>query len=328
MQEEQKMSENNKDYLCFADFEFTCGYYINKYECEILSAGVIICDKDYEVKEKFYCTCRPYRHPKLTKQCRRLTKLTQEEINDSPDSNDVMEIIVKLLKKYRINNIYVWGSSDKSALSSDVKQHQKYRKEYGNIQRVREKIFDIQEKITDKMELPEPVNIKELASAFDYTPTGNFHNALNDALALYVIYKAVCTDDIKSNEKLSEIRRKRQDKLKEQRSESEKKQKDTAFSLPLSEEEKLYYEEIKEDYKKERHYILMRSKIVNSINRNPNEIEFLLIYMKGKRNIKVIPKSKYNYTLQNLSEKAITFERNNFSELILSECRKAETVTI
>lgn len=72
----------------------------------------------------------------------------------------------------------------------------------------------------------------------------------------------------------------------------------------------------------------MRSKIVNSINRNPNEIEFLLIYMKGKRNIKVIPKSKYNYTLQNLSEKAITFERNNFSELILSECRKVETVTI
>ncbi len=322
------MSENRKKYLCFADFEFTCGYCINKYESEILSAGVIICDENYEIKERFYCTCRPYRYPKLTRQCRKLTKLTQEEIDNSPDSNDVMKIIVKLVKKYKIDDIYVWGNFDKPALLSDVKQHQKFRKEYGNIQRVISKILDIQKKITEQMELPEPVNIKELASAFDYTPAGSFHNALNDALALYVIYRAVCTDDLKSNEKLAEIRRKRLDRIEEKRREAEKRQKETAFSLPLSDKEKLYYEEIRKDDEKAKYYIFMRSRFVSSMKNNPDKSEFMLLYFRNNGGIKVIPKSKYNYTLQSLSEKAIGFERDNFSELLLSECRNKETVRI
>lgn len=320
------MSENK--YLCFADFEFTCGYCINKYDSEILSVGVIICDENYEIKEKFYCTCRPHKFPKLTKQCRKLTKLTQQEIDNSPDSNDVMSIIVSLLKKYMIDNIYVWGNFDRPALLSDVRQHQKFRKESGSIQKVSSKILDIQRSITEKMELPEPINIKELASAFDYTPAGSFHNALNDALALYVIYRAVYTEDLKSNRKLTEIRQKRLGRIEEKRRETEKRQKETAFSLPLSDKEKLYYEEIDENSEEAREFIYIRSKFVRTLNNNPDENDFLLLYLKTQERIKVISSKKYNYTLQNLSEKAIGFERDNFSELILDECRNREKVVI
>ena len=322
------MSENKNKYLCFADFEFTCGYCINKYDSEILSAGMIICDENYEIKERFYCTCRPHKFPKLTRQCRKLTKLTQEEIDNSPDSNDVMGIIVNLLKKYMIDNIYVWGNFDRPALLSDVKQHQKFRKESGNIQKVSGKILDIQKSITDKMGLPEPVNIKELASAFDYTPVGSFHNAINDALALYVIYKAVYTEDLKSNQKLNEIRQKRLDRIEAKCREAEKRQKETAFSLPLSDKEKLYYEEIGENSEEAKEFIYIRSKFVRTLKNNPDENEFLLLYLKTQERIKVISRKKYNYTLQNLSEKAIGFERDNFSELILSECRSKERVVI
>ncbi|MCM1505824.1 MAG: exonuclease domain-containing protein [Ruminococcus flavefaciens] len=323
------MENNEKQYLCFADFEFTCGYFINKMDSEILSAGVVICDESYDIKEKFYCTSKPNHFPKLTKQCRKLTKLTQEEINNSPDSNDVMGIVLNLLRKYNINDVYVWGNFDRTGLDSDAKQHQRFGKECFNIQRTKKRIYDIQESLTEKLGLPEPVNIKELASAFDYIPSsGTFHNALNDAFALYVIYKAVYTEDFSQNEKLSEIRRKRIEKIEQQRLEVEKRQKETALSLPLTDREKLYYSEIGENSDEAKNFIYLRSKFASSMNNNPEKNDFLLLYMKTPERFKVIPKEKYNRTLQGLSVKAVDFERENFSDLLLAECMNFNSVKI
>lgn len=329
MAEGKKLENNEKQYLCFADFEFTCGYFINKLDSEILSAGVVICDGSYNIKEKFYCTSKPNHFPKLTKQCRKLTKLTQEEINNSPDSNDVMGIILRLLWKYRINDVYVWGNFDRTGLASDVKQHQRFGKECFNIQRTGKKIYDIQESLVRKMGLPEPVNIKELASAFDYEPpSGTFHNALNDALALYVIYRAVYTEDISRNEKLAEIRRERIEKIERQRLEVERRQKETALSIPLTDTEKLYYSGIAENSDEARNFLYIRSKFVSSMHNNPEKNDFLLLHMKTTERYKVIPKEKYNRTLQGLSEKAVDFDRESFSELLLEECRNFNAVKV
>lgn len=329
MAEGNKLENNEKQYLCFADFEFTCGYFINKLDSEILSAGVVICDGSYNIKEKFYCTSKPNHFPKLTKQCRKLTKLTQEEINNSPDSNDVMGIILRLLWKYGINDVYVWGNFDRTGLASDVKQHQRFGKECFNIQRTGKKIYDIQESLVRKMGLPEPVNIKELASAFDYEPpSGTFHNALNDALALYVIYRAVYTEDISRNEKLAEIRRERIEKIERQRLEVERRQKETALSIPLTDTEKLYYSGIAENSDEARNFLYIRSKFVSSMQNNPEKNDFLLLHMKTTERYKVIPKEKYNRTLQGLSEKAVDFERESFSELLLEECRNFNAVKV
>ena len=323
------MENIEKNYFCFADFEFTCGYCIHKLDSEILSAGVVICDESYNIKERFYCTSKPNRYPKMTKQCKKLTKLTQEEINNSPDSNDVMAVILRLIRKYNINKIYVWGNFDKTALASDTKQHQRFGKECANIQRVGKRIYDIQESLTEKLELPEPVNIKELASAFDYKPlSGSFHNALNDALALYVIYKGVYTEDLSENEKLAEIRRLRTEKIEKRRMEVEKKQKETALSVPLTDKEKLYYSGIGEDSDEAKNFIYLRSKFASSMQNNPEKNNFLLLYMKTPEKFKVIPKEKYNRTLQGLSEKAVDFERENFSELLLKECMNFSSVKL
>ncbi|MDE6034503.1 MAG: hypothetical protein K2G36_01135 [Ruminococcus sp.] len=323
------MESSEKKYICFADFEFTCGYCIHKLDSEILSSGVVICDEDYIIKESFYCTSRPNRYPKMTKQCKKLTKLTQEEINNSPDSNDVMSIILRLVRKYGIDKIYVWGNFDRTGLSSDTKQHQRFGKDCANIQRVGRRIYDIQEYITEKLNFPEPVNIKELASAFGYKPiSGSFHNALNDAVALYVIYKAVHTEDISHNEKLDEIRRTRIEKIEKRRKEAEKKQKETAFSVPLTDTEKSYYSHIDENSDEAKNFIYIRSKIASTMQNNPEKNDFLLLYMKTPEKFKVIPKEKYNRTLQGLSEKAVDFERENFSEILLKECKKFSTAEI
>lgn len=323
------MKNTEKKYLCFADFEFTCGYFINKFDSEILSAGMVICDESYNIAEQFYHTSKPNHFPKLTKQCKKLTKLTQQEISSSPDSNDVMGSILKLLQKYNIDNIYVWGNFDKTGLISDVKQHQKFGKECSNIQRTGKKIYDIQQKLINIMELPEPVNIQELASAFDYTPlNGTFHNALNDAFALYVIYKSVYTKDLSQNEKLTEIRNNRVEKIKQRHLEIEKRQKETALSMPLTDKEKLYYYTMQEESTETKSFLYLRSKFVSSLNNNPNKNVFLFLYMNTTERYKVIPKEKYNKTLQKLSEKVIEFERDNFSEILLNECKKSDTVKV
>lgn len=323
------MENNEKQYLCFADFEFTCGYFINKNDSEILSAGVVICDESYNISEKFYCTSRPNHFPKLTKQCKKLTKLTQEEINNSPDSNDVMGIVMRLLDKYNISEIYVWGNFDRTGLVADAKQHRRFGKDFVNIQAASRKICDIQENITRKMKLPEPVNIKELASAFDYIPvSGTFHNALNDALALYVIHKSVYTEDISENQKLAEIRNKRIERIKRQRIEVEKRQKETALSMPLTEREKLYYSEIGEESSEAKNFIYMRSKFVSSLQNNPEKNDFLFLHMRTSERFKIIPREKYNRTLQGLSEKAVDFKRDNFAELLLEECRNFNAIKV
>lgn len=319
----------NKKNICFADFEFTCGYNINKFKSEILSVGIVICDGDYKIKEKFYCTCRPYRFPKLTKQCLKLTHLTQTEIDNSPDSNDVMAIVLNLVQRYSINCILVWGNFDRMGLISDMKQHTKFKKECQNIRKVSKKITDIQKSLTEKMNLPEAVNIEELASAFDYVPvSGTFHNALNDAIALYSIYKAVNTENVMENEKLSEIRRGRIEKIERNRLKAEQKQQELAFSMTLSAEERRYYDGIKGDAKKELAYIMLRSKFVGAMQRYPEETDFLLVYLNDGKTVKVIPKEKYNYTLQNLSERTVAFLRKDFSDVILDECTEKETATV
>ena len=68
-------------YLCFADFEFTCGSPAHRLKSEMLSVGLVICDSEHNIIETFYCTARPNRFPKLTSQCKRLTHLTQAEIS-------------------------------------------------------------------------------------------------------------------------------------------------------------------------------------------------------------------------------------------------------
>ena len=50
--------------------------------------------------------------------------------------------------------------------------------------------------------------------------------------------------------------------------------------------------------------------------------------MKTPEKFKVIPKEKYNRTLQGLSTKAIDFGRENFSELLLKECMNYNSVKL
>ena len=315
--------KGKQDFLCFADFEFTCGKGISRWRCEILSVGFVICDDKYRIKENFYCTCRPNKCPQMTEECKKLTLLNQEEIDNSPDSEDVMAAAVKLVHRYGIKKVFVWGNFDKPALKSDMRIHKKVKKEYMNISRISSTVFDIQDEMVIKMNLPQAVNIKELAGAFGYVPaSGTFHNALNDALALFTIYRSIYTTDFEHNENFLKIKNDRIEKIENQKRMIEEKRRKVAFSLPLNEKEKTYYDKICQNNSEESisEFIFLRYKCISSIQKNPDDLFFYFVVFNDKTNVKVVPESKYETDKNRSALRVERFAKAQFSSVVLREC--------
>lgn len=309
------MSGNEK-YMCFADFEFTCGSPMYRMKSEMLSVGLIICDSEYNITEKFYATSKPNRFPKLSKQCRELTHLTQDEISSSPDSEEVLSRAAGLLKDYGIKEIFVWGNFDKPGLKSDIRQHKFFHKENRSIVKICDAVRDIQDETIQQMNLPQAVSVSELASAFGYEPyTGSFHNAFDDAMALYTIHRNVNTTDFSKNPAFIHLKEERLEKIRAVKEAQEEKKRLLAFSIPLSEEEALCYEELSAELK--RKFICLRSKIILAFKKYPDTEDFIYIIFNNSKTFKIAPRQKYNSGLIRTAVDVHYFTRENFRSFML-----------
>ncbi len=316
-------SENNcSGYICFADFEFTCGGFISSDKSEMLSAGAVICSHDYEIAERFYSTAKPNRFPKMTRQCRELTKLSQDEINASPDSNDVLGELLALMRKYGVNKLFVWGNFDKPGLSADLIQHKRVGRPGANVKKICSMICDIQDETTAKMDLPQAVSISELSAALGYMPrTGCFHNALNDAEALYTIHKAAYTTDLTANRRFCQLKQERLDKLTSIRLELEKQRREEALSLPQSPAEEVYCSTADKDEMQA--YIGLRIVFVKALRRYPDEEKLVLLEFRDTGKRKVVPEQKFRFGMKGMSTWYIPFRRSEWRSVLLEVCKKA-----
>lgn len=306
----------SKKYIGFADFEFTCGTAKYRFCSEMLSVGVVICDTDYNVTEKFYATSKPNRYPKLSKQCRELTHLSQEEISASRDSNDVLLEVSELINRYNIKELWVWGSFDKLGLQNDIRQHCNLGKNIDGLCRICGVVKDIQDEMIKYMKLPEAISVKELASSFGYIPeNGSFHNAFNDAMALYIIHKTVFTTDFKKCSAYSSLVEARIEKNRQIKAAQEEKRREIAFSIKLSEEEKVFYDKL--DDKRKKRFIYIRCKIIRAFERYPQANEFAYIVIENSKKIKIISKEKAD-SKQYLSMFDVKyFKKENFGTFII-----------
>jgi len=272
-------------FLCFADFEFTCGGGINRWRAEMLSVGLVICDTEFNVVQRFYSTVKPAKQPKMTALCRELTHLTQEEINLSPDSDAVLSQVEQLLAQYPTDGMYVWGNYDQIGLSSDARMHKKCKLPYQHILKAAGLVVDIQRDLTAKMGLTDAVNISELSTAFGFVPeNGTFHNAMNDAEGLFVSYKAVYTTDIKQNDAFQTLCAERNAKREAARKAATAKRDALALSVSLSEEGRTYYEGLmqQENIKDADHFLRLRYIAVKAIRKYPNDSAFLITEVNGR----------------------------------------------
>lgn len=125
-----KTLETESQYLCFADFEYTCGgmpgdtSFDVAYGQEILSVGLVIALRTTgEIIDTFYQTIRPLHNQTLTNFCKNLTGLTQEEIDTSDSFETVMKQAAIFCNQYDFKQIYVFGDTDRQMLLKDQKRH-------------------------------------------------------------------------------------------------------------------------------------------------------------------------------------------------------------
>ena len=179
-------------------------------------------------------------------------------------------------------------------------------------------VRDIQNETIRKMKLPQAINIKDLASAFDYVPaTGAFHNALTDALALYTVHKAVWTTDIYDCEKFVQLKKARLDKIEADKRAAEQRRKELTLLIPLTEREKEFYSTLERIEDKD-DYWRLRFRIMNMFQRMPEEERFCFVVLHAPRRTKLTPASKYSperYEGGDMRE----FTRTDFDSVLLDE---------
>lgn len=179
---------------CFGDFEFTCGRKRDKESRELLSAGLVFYDMQFHELFRYYKTAKPVLAPELTNFCKKLTGLTQEEINASPDSSVIYEDILKLFRIYHADTIFTMGSCDAPNLREDTAIHEQLGIHQSHTgQEIADHILDIQLplKTFSQIQGRECIGIQKYLDFYEIKIDGPLHNSLVDAVALAQIYKHI-----------------------------------------------------------------------------------------------------------------------------------------
>ncbi len=189
-----KEKTNQKtEYYAFFDAEYTCYMkedrnFDKKHNSEVLSVGLVITDKKFRIKKTFYSAIRPKYNPILTGYCKALTGLTQREVDRAPNYETVFQKMSKLLAKYPVKEIFVWGS-DRSTLEDDiVKNHTSVA---SNHKKIVHKITDITKRLTFHVYgRGITVGLADMKYICDLKREVG-HNALSDAKDLYYVSKII-----------------------------------------------------------------------------------------------------------------------------------------
>ena len=189
---------------CFLDLECTCGFYSEElkkehYIGEPLSVGIVILNSKMKIVDRFYTTIKPYRFPVVTKFCRKLTGLTQADINDAPSTGTVCTELETIFIKYNIKEIYVYGNNDKRsflyAAEQFVKKFPPTTDKIAHLHSiilVASKIVDISSDLQVAAKCKHKPSLEAFSELLKLNnDSASFHNALYDAKMLAMIYAAI-----------------------------------------------------------------------------------------------------------------------------------------
>ena len=287
--------------LCFADFEFTCGGNIVRGEVELLSIGLVITDDSAEtILDTFYDTVRPIKHPRLTKQCRKLTGLNQATIDASFDAHFVCSRANALLDSYGVERIFVWGNYDTVGLYSTLHIYERSALDILPIERTAEAVYDVQKDVMKRFGTTDIINVKDLSSALDFEPNGSFHNALVDAQALLCIYSHSLTPD-KGCERVYDLLNERKqlklEREKLQRQAVEQRRQEVIKTM--TDKEKALYSSLVENGNKRGASLLIKlhAKVEESYKKLPEGCEIVALSYTDSRQhsvLKLIDKNGFN----------------------------------
>ncbi|MCI5503542.1 MAG: 3'-5' exonuclease [Anaerobutyricum sp.] len=186
------IEEKNKEkYYAFFDAEYTCYMesdvsFDRSHGSEVISVGLVICDKNFNLVKTYYSPIRPIYNSRLTRYCKSLTGLTQREIDEAPSYDEVFQSLYMILQEYPVREIFTWGN-DANTLSNDVeKNHKSVSRKH---KKVINKLRDLTKKLTKRVFGRGIVlSLSDMKFICDMEHRTE-HNALSDARDLYLITK-------------------------------------------------------------------------------------------------------------------------------------------
>lgn len=185
----KKGSAGKEKYYAFFDAEYTCYMdsdrgFDRKHSSEVLSVGLVITDKQFNVAATYYSPIRPHYNPKLTGYCRKLTGLTQKEIDEAPSYETVFQKIDELLQEYPVKELFVWGNDNRTLLDDAERNHRMVSK---RTRKIINKVKDLTKRLTMRVfDAGMTVSLSDMKYICDMDHC-TAHNAFDDAMDLYQV---------------------------------------------------------------------------------------------------------------------------------------------
>ena len=169
--------------IAFMDFEYNCGRARHRMLEEVIQYGLIICPVETEgtelLAEMKYV--RPELVPKLDKYIKKLTGITQEQVDtEGIGPQEAFERLFKLLDEHQVEKIYIWGS-DRKVLTEYFRTHA-----VGGFKRQRASFLKKLRDVSDEYSAVvahQAISLGDMAYLCDYEPEVA-HDALADARTL------------------------------------------------------------------------------------------------------------------------------------------------
>ncbi|MBR1738645.1 MAG: hypothetical protein IJ736_16845 [Firmicutes bacterium] len=155
---------------------------------DLIEVGVVVYeDRTFNILEKYQSYVKTKKTP-IFERITELTGITQDIIDEKgKDFLNVYAEMVDIVKKYDVRKIYTWGDYDEVALNKNCKMYPIVP----NKHKVMKKIEDYAVKVRKILNIHE-LSLEEAVYIYcQDTKSINKHHALDDALQVYYIDKAL-----------------------------------------------------------------------------------------------------------------------------------------
>lgn len=175
---------NQLEYKCFLDLEMSMHpYYVDKnFVQEVIQVGYLLVDEQDNVIQEYDTMIRPTRHKKITKRTKKFLKISQEDVDKGIDFETFYNDFENMINTYH-PAIFIWGKNDYLALREG------YRVNHLPTLKDQTRYINLLQLHKNHFHLKNDLGLFNALSLYQNVKHKQVHNALDDAVATFEIYK-------------------------------------------------------------------------------------------------------------------------------------------
>ncbi|WP_334073548.1 MULTISPECIES: 3'-5' exonuclease [Paenibacillus] len=168
------------NYIIF-DLEATCWENERSKPNEIIEIGAVKLNEELEMVSEFQTFIKPKLHPQLSDFCKKLTSITQEDVNAAPGFEQAIFKFREWIGKSEPYYLCSWGFYDKSQLKKDCELH---RIDTEWLQ----KHISIKHQHGKMIGLEKGIGMQRALKMFNLPLDGTYHRGIDDAKNISKIF--------------------------------------------------------------------------------------------------------------------------------------------